>query len=66
LSSRIYVGTKAFALRGTLLDAATIVKMAESASLEELVNRLKGTAYADEVSGLSQPYSARTLELALR
>jgi len=66
LSSKIYVGTKAFALRGTLLDAGTITKMVESSSLEELVNRLKGTAYTDAVTNLSPPYSARVLELALR
>ena len=66
MSSRIYVGTKAFALRGTLLDAGTITKMVESSSLDELVNRLKGTAYTNEVSSLSPPYSARVLELALR
>ncbi len=66
MSSRIYVGTKAFALRGTLLDAGTIQKLAEAVTLEELVNRLKGTPYSDVVSGLSLPYTARRLEIALR
>jgi V/A-type H+/Na+-transporting ATPase subunit C len=66
LSSRTYVGTKAFALRGTLLDGPGVQKMAESTSLEELVNRLKGTAYAPFLSNLTPPFSARKVELALR
>jgi V/A-type H+-transporting ATPase subunit C len=66
LSSKTYVGTKAFALRGSLLDAATIQKLTEATSLDELVNRLRGTPYAEVLSGLSQPYTARKLELALR
>ncbi|MGP8125523.1 MAG: V-type ATPase subunit [Nitrososphaerales archaeon] len=66
MSSKIYVGTKAFALRGTLLDPGTVQKLAEAASLDELVNRLKGTPYSDAISGLSPPYTARRMELALR
>jgi V/A-type H+/Na+-transporting ATPase subunit C len=66
MSSRTYVGTKAFALRGTLLDGPGVQKMAESTSLEELVNRLKGTAYAPFLSNLTPPFNARKLELALR
>lgn len=66
MSSRIYVGTKAFALKGTLLDASVVQKLAEASSLEEFVNRLRGTAYSDVLAGLSPPYSARRIELALR
>jgi V/A-type H+-transporting ATPase subunit C len=66
LSSRTYVGTKAFALRGSLIDTATVQKLAETTSMDELVNRLRGTPYADVLSGLSPPYSARRIELALR
>jgi V/A-type H+-transporting ATPase subunit C len=66
LSSRTYVGTKAFALRGSILDAATVQKLAESSSLEELVNRLRSTPYADAFSSMSPPYNARRIELALR
>ena len=66
MSSKIYVGTKVFALRGTLLDSTSIQKLAESTTLEELVNRLRGTPYAEVLSNLTQPYSARRLELALR
>jgi len=66
LSSRTYVGTKAFALKGSLLDAASVQKLAESTSLDELVNRLRSTPYADFLSGLSPPFNARRIELALR
>jgi V/A-type H+-transporting ATPase subunit C len=66
MSSKTYVGTKAFALRGSLLDAATVQKLAESTSLEELVNRLRSTPYADSLAGLSAPFNARRIELALR
>jgi len=66
LSSRIYVGTKAFAIRGTLLDTGTVQKLAEATSLEELVNRLRSTQYSEVLSPLSPPYSARRIELALR
>lgn len=41
-------------------------KLAESSSLEELVNRLKGTLYSDAVSRLAPPFTARGIELALR
>jgi len=66
LSSKTYVGTKAFALRGSLLDTPTVQKLAESTSLDELVNRLKGTLYADALSSVSPPFNARRIELALR
>jgi len=66
LSSRTYVGTKAFALRGTLLDTPTVQKLAESSSLEEMVNRLRSTPYADTLSSMPSPFSARRIELALR
>lgn len=60
------MGTRAFALRGTLLDPASVQKLAESTSLDELVNRLRGTPYGETLSGFTPPYSARKLELSLR
>lgn len=62
----VYLGARSAALRGTLLDRGTLEKLAESTSMEELVNRLKGTQYSNEVSKLQPPYSARALELAFR
>jgi V/A-type H+-transporting ATPase subunit C len=61
-----YVGTLASAQRGTLLDKASIEKLAESSTLEELFNRLKATPYSDALSNLVPPLTARKLELALR
>ena len=66
MSSRTYIGTKAFALRGSLLDAATVQKLSEATSLDELVNRLRSTPYAEPMSRLSPPFNARHIELALR
>jgi V/A-type H+-transporting ATPase subunit C len=66
LSSRTYIGTKAFALKGALLDSTTVQKLAESTSLDEFVNRLRSTPYADSLSGLAPPFNARRVELALR
>jgi V/A-type H+-transporting ATPase subunit C len=66
LSSRTYTGAKAFALRGTLLDRNLVEKLAESTSLDEVVNRLRGTSYNKALTGLTPPFSARRLEVALR
>jgi V/A-type H+-transporting ATPase subunit C len=60
------LGTKAFALRGTLLDRGIVQKLTEAVSLEELVNRLRSTPYSDSLSSLSPPFTARRLELAFR
>lgn len=62
----VYAGTKSFALKGQLLDRPTLEKLAESASIDELVNRLKTTPYSDYISQLSPPYFSRKLELAFR
>jgi len=66
LSSRTYVGTKAFALKGSLIDAVSLQKLAESTSLDELVNRLRSTPYVDFLASLSPPFNARRIELAMR
>jgi len=62
----IFTGARSYALKGTLLANATLETLAESTSLEELVNRLKGTPYGDSVSRLQPPFSAHRLELAFR
>jgi V/A-type H+/Na+-transporting ATPase subunit C len=66
MPKNVFVGTTAAALKGTLFDRGTTEKMAEATSLEELVNRLKGTSYANYVGKLSPPFTARSLELAFR
>jgi len=66
MPGRTYLGTRASAQRGTLLDKASIEKLAESATLEELIDRLEVTQYSDALSNLVSPLTARRLELALR
>ena len=66
MPGRTYVGTRASAQRGTLLDRASMERLAESATLEELLNRLKVTPYSEALSDLVPPFTARKLELALR
>ena len=48
------------------MDGAAVQKLAESTSLDELVNRLRSSPYADSLSNVSPPYTARRVELALR
>lgn len=60
------MGTRAFALRGTLLDPASVLKLSECTSLEELVNRLRGTPYGESLGSVVAPFTARRLELAFR
>lgn len=62
----VYVGTTAAALRGALLGRSAVEKLAESTTLEEFVNRLRGTPYSGVLSTVSPPYDARRLELAFR
>ncbi len=61
-----FTGARSFALKGTLLAVPSLETLAESSSLQELVDRLKGTPYGDSLSKLQPPYSTRRLELALR
>ena len=66
MPENVFVGTTAAALKGDLLTRATVEKLAESTTLDELVNRLKGTPYAACLSRVTPPYTARGLELAFR
>jgi V/A-type H+-transporting ATPase subunit C len=63
---KIYAGAKSFAMKGQLLEKATLEKLAESSNIEELVNRLKTTPYSEYLSQISPPYYSRKLELAFR
>ena len=66
MSSKAYLGTSAAAIRGTLLTSIVIEKLADSQSLEELVNRLRGTPNSEALARLQPPFTARKLELAFR
>jgi V/A-type H+-transporting ATPase subunit C len=66
MSKSVYIGTTAAAIKGTLLGRSAVEKLAESTTLEELVNRLKGTPYSGVLSSVPKPYEARRLELSFR
>jgi V/A-type H+-transporting ATPase subunit C len=65
-SDEVYTGARSFSLKGSLLTKPVLETLAESKSLEELINRLKGTPYNAVVSKLQPSYSAHSIELALR
>ncbi|HZW54770.1 MAG TPA: V-type ATPase subunit [Nitrososphaerales archaeon] len=66
MSKSVYSGTKAFAVRGALLNYSTFDELADSDSLDTFVSKLKGTAYGDAISDLQRPYDAVRIELALQ
>ncbi len=66
MSTSVYSGTKAFAVRGQLLNYNTLDELAESDSLETFVSKLKGTSYGEFVSDLSKPFDAVKIELSLQ
>ncbi|MBH59301.1 MAG: hypothetical protein CMO19_02645 [Thaumarchaeota archaeon] len=59
-----YSATKAYSYRGGILDSQTITSLTESSDLDELVTKLKATAYADSVSRIDDQYTARKIEKA--
>mgnify|MGYP001161222063 CR=1 FL=1 len=65
-SQKIFVTVKAFSKRGQLLQRADFQTLAESRDLDELVTRIKNTKYLDAVNGVSKPYTAEKLEMALK
>ena len=65
-SKNVYASVKSYGRRGKLLSVGELRTLAESRDLEELVTRIKNTVYAEAVAGLSKPYSAQTVEGALR
>ena len=49
-----------------VIDSKIISTNKESRDLDELVTRIKNTKYIDAVNGVSKPYTAEKLEMALR
>ncbi len=66
VSLLVYAGVKSYSLKGKLLTRKDLETLAESRDLDELVTRLKNTAYNDAVSKVQKPYTAQKIELALR
>lgn len=66
MSKSVYSGTKAFAIRGSILSYEQLDELADSDSLETFVSKLKGTPYGEALGDLQRPYDAVKIELALR
>jgi V/A-type H+-transporting ATPase subunit C len=66
VSLLVYAGVKSYSLKGKLLTKKDFETLAESRDLDELVTRIKNTAYNDVVSKVQKPYSAQKIELALK
>lgn len=62
----VYAGVKARGMKGKLMQKKDLQTLAESRDLDELVTRLKNTAYGDVISKITKPFSAGKIEMALR
>ena len=62
----MYSGTKAFAVRGSILSYEQLDELADSDGLETFISKLKGTAYGEFLVDLQKPYDAVKIELGLR
>jgi V/A-type H+-transporting ATPase subunit C len=66
VSLLVYAGVKSYSLKGKLLTKKDFETLAESRDLDELVTRIKNTAYNDMISKVQKPYTAQKIELALK
>ena len=66
LPNKIFGTVLAHTLRGRMLSRTELQTLAESRDIEELVTRMKNTVYLDALARLTKPYTAETLEGALR
>ncbi len=64
--NKIFATVMAHSLRGRLLSVTELQTLAESRDIEELVTRMKNTIYLDALAKLPKPYSAESVEGALR
>ena len=62
----VYAGVKSYSLKGKLLTKKDLQTLAEARDLDELITRMKSTAYSEVVSKIQKPYSSQKIELALR
>jgi V/A-type H+/Na+-transporting ATPase subunit C len=66
LPNKIFGTVLAHSLRGRMLSRTELQTLAESRDMEELVTRMKNTVYLDALAKLTKPYTAETVEGALR
>ena len=66
MPNKIFGTVLAHSLRGRMLSKTELQNLAESRDIEELVTRMKNTVYLDALAKLTKPYTAETVEGALR
>jgi V/A-type H+-transporting ATPase subunit C len=66
MPNKIFGTVLAHSLRGRMLSKTELQTLAESRDIEELVTRMKNTVYLDALAKLTKPYTAETVEGALR
>ena len=65
-TQKIYASVKSYSKRGRLLSRDTMQTLAESRDLDELVVRIRNTAYAEAMADVEKPYTSAAIESALR
>ena len=63
IADSVFSATKAYSLKGTILDKGTLESLTESKNLDDLITKLKATSYEKYVSAIPQPYSSQNIEL---
>jgi V/A-type H+-transporting ATPase subunit C len=63
---RIFGTVRAFSEKGKMLSKSELESLSDSRDLDELVTRLKNTAYADVMAKLQKPFNAEKIENLLR
>jgi len=63
---RIFGTVRAFAEKGKMLSKTELELFADSRDLDELVTKLKNTAYTDVMAKLQKPFNAEKIENLLR
>jgi V/A-type H+-transporting ATPase subunit C len=66
LSDKTYGVVKSYGIKGTLLTPSALETLAEAKDLDDLVNRLRGTIYAEFVTKLEKPFHPDDLDFAFR
>lgn len=65
-SRNVFASVKSYSKRGKLLSRDDLQTLAESRDLDELVTRIRNTAYAGAVSSVEKPYTSHGIESAVR
>jgi V/A-type H+-transporting ATPase subunit C len=63
---RIFGTVRAFSEKGKMLSKSELESLSDSRDLDELVTRLKNTAYTDVMAKVQKPFNAEKIENLLR